>query len=66
MNNFNINRRRFLKGTTATLALTALGANAMDIIYPPKNPRVALIGRGVDRLIQIIPGHLNSLAIRVL
>ncbi|MDV3310219.1 MAG: twin-arginine translocation signal domain-containing protein, partial [Cyclobacteriaceae bacterium] len=36
MYDFNINRRRFLQGATASLALTALGARGMDIINPPK------------------------------
>lgn len=67
MNNFNINRRRFLKGTAATLALTALGANAMDIINPPKTLRVALIGTGwygksdLFRLIQVAPVNVVAL-----
>lgn len=67
MNNFNINRRRFLKGTAATLALTALGANAMDIIYQPKTLRVALIGTGwygksdLFRLIQVAPVNVVAL-----
>lgn len=67
MNNFNINRRRFLKGTAASLALTALGANGMDIISPLKTPRVALIGTGwygkndLFRLIQIAPVNIVAL-----
>lgn len=67
MNNFNINRRRFLKGTAATLALTALGANAMDIIHQPKALRVALIGTGwygksdLFRLIQVAPVSVVAL-----
>lgn len=61
MNNFNINRRRFLKGATATLALTAFGASGMDIINPVKTLRVALIGTGwygkgdLFKLIQVAP-----------
>jgi predicted dehydrogenase len=46
MNNFNINRRLFIKGATASLAFTALGANGMDILNPTKPYRVALIGTG--------------------
>lgn len=67
MNNFNINRRRFLKGSAATLALTALGANAMDIIHQPKTLRVALIGTGwygkndIFRLIQVAPVNVVAL-----
>ncbi len=34
MKDFNINRRLFLKGATASLALTAFGAQGMDLIYP--------------------------------
>jgi hypothetical protein len=41
MSHYNINRRRFIKGATASLALTALGVNGMPIIIPPKNYRVA-------------------------
>lgn len=67
MNNFNINRRRFLHGTTAALALSALGARGMDIINPNKPLRVALIGAGwygksdLFRLIQVAP--VNVVAI---
>jgi predicted dehydrogenase len=59
MNDFNINRRRFLKGASATLALTTFGAYGMDIINPQKTLRVALIGAGwygksdLFRLIQV-------------
>jgi predicted dehydrogenase len=61
MNNSDINRRTFLKGATAALALTALGANAMDQAFAPKKLRVALIGTGwygksdLFRLIQVAP-----------
>ena len=67
MNNFYINRRRFLKGSAAALALTALGANAMDIIHQPKTPRVALIGTGwygksdLFKLIQVAPVDVVAL-----
>ncbi len=59
MDNFNINRRRFLQGASATLALTALGAQGMDIVNPLKAYRVGLIGTGwygksdLFRLIQV-------------
>lgn len=43
---FNINRRQFLKGTTATLAFSALGAHAMDILNVDKVWRVGVIGTG--------------------
>ena len=61
MNDFNINRRRFLKGATASLALTTFGASGLDIINPQKTLRVGLIGAGwygksdLFRLIQVAP-----------
>lgn len=67
MNNFNINRRRFLKGATATLTLSAFGASGMDLIYPAKTLRVALIGTGwygksdLFRLIQVSPVSVVAL-----
>lgn len=67
MHHFNINRRRFLKGATATLALSAIGASALDFIYPDKPLRVALIGTGwygksdLFRLIQVAPVKVIAL-----
>ena len=67
MNHFDANRRRFIKGATASLALTALGANGMPLIVPPKNYRVALIGTGwygksdLLRLIQVSPVDVVAL-----
>jgi predicted dehydrogenase len=67
METFNINRRRFLKGATASLALASLGANAMDILNPAKNYRVGLIGTGwygksdLFRLIQVAPVDVVAL-----
>ncbi|MDR6567910.1 Gfo/Idh/MocA family oxidoreductase [Chitinophaga sp. CC14] len=67
MENFNINRRRFLKGATATLALSAIGASALDFINPAKPLRVALIGTGwygksdLFRLIQVAPVKVVAL-----
>ena len=46
MYNVNINRRKFLQGTAATLAFTTLGARGMDIINPARPVRVGLIGSG--------------------
>ena len=46
MYNFNINRRHFLKGATASLVLGAFGAQGMDIFDLQKTWRVALIGTG--------------------
>src|SRR3954447_5170631 len=67
MQNFDVNRRRFIKGATASLALTALGANAMNLKVPAKNYRVALIGTGwygksdLFRLIQVSPVEVVAL-----
>jgi predicted dehydrogenase len=67
MENFNINRRRFLKGATVTLALSAIGASALDFINPAKPLRVALIGTGwygksdLFRLIQVAPVKVVAL-----
>lgn len=67
MDHFNINRRRFLKGATATLALSAIGASALDFINPDKPFRVALIGTGwygksdLFRLIQVAPVKVVAL-----
>lgn len=67
MNNFYINRRYFLKGATASLALTAFGASGMDMIYPTKTLRVGLIGTGwygksdLFRLIQVAPVEVVAL-----
>ncbi len=61
MDNFNINRRRFLQGATATLALSAFGTMGMEIVHPAKNLRVGLIGSGwygksdLFRLMQVAP-----------
>ncbi|MGV8879262.1 MAG: Gfo/Idh/MocA family protein [Sphingobacteriaceae bacterium] len=61
MDNFNINRRRFLHGTTAALALSALDAKGMGMVYADKTYRVGLIGTGwygksdLFRLIQVAP-----------
>ena len=67
MDDFDINRRKFLKGTTASLALTALGASGMDFLIPDKPLRVALIGTGwygksdLFRLIQVAPVNVAAL-----
>ncbi len=67
MNDFNINRRRFLQAASASLALTTLGANGMDVIYPPKKQKVGLIGTGwygksdLFRLIQVAPVEVVAL-----
>ena len=67
MENFNINRRRFLQGATASLALSTFGARGMDIINPLKTLRVGLIGTGwygksdLFRLIQVAPVDVVAL-----
>ena len=59
MNNLNLNRRRFLKGTAASLALSTLSVSGMDVLMPAKTYRVGLIGTGwygksdLFRLIQV-------------
>jgi predicted dehydrogenase len=67
MHTFNINRRDFLKGATASLALTAFGAHGMDMIMPSKTLRVGLIGTGwygksdLFRLMQVAPVEVVAL-----
>lgn len=67
MNSYSNDRRRFLKGAAATLALTTLGASGMDFIYASKPLRVALIGTGwygksdLFRLIQVAPVNVVAL-----
>lgn len=67
MDIFNINRRRFLQGASATLALSAFGAHGMDLINPTKTLRVGLIGTGwygksdLFRLIQVVPVEVVAL-----
>jgi predicted dehydrogenase len=67
MTDFSIDRRRFLKGATATLALTALQANGMSFMAPGKTMNVALIGTGwygksdLFRLIQVAPVEVVAL-----
>ena len=67
MEPFHINRRRFLQGATASLALSAYGASGLDLIYPDKPYRVGLIGTGwygksdLFRLIQVAPVEVVAL-----
>ena len=67
MKDFNINRRRFLQGATASLALTTFGASGLDIINPLQTLRVGLIGTGwygksdLFRLIQVAPVEVVAL-----
>lgn len=61
MHLFNINRRRFIQGTSASLALSTLGAGGTDLRFmnQDKTYRVGLIGTGwygksdLFRLIQV-------------
>src|SRR5256714_676812 len=63
---FNINRRRFLQTASASIALSALGADALDIING-KPKRVGLIGAGwygksdLWRLVQVAPVEIVSI-----
>jgi predicted dehydrogenase len=67
MTQFNINRRHFLKGATASLVLSTLGAHAVDFLHPAKPFRVGLIGAGwygksdLFRLIQVAPVEVIAL-----
>jgi predicted dehydrogenase len=67
MENFNINRRRFLQSSSASLAVSALGLQGLDLIFPDKSYRVALIGTGwygksdLFRLIQVAPVEVIAL-----
>lgn len=59
MNNFTLNRRRFLQGTSASIAISSLDASGLNLNNPAKTYRVALIGTGwygksdLFRLIQV-------------
>src|SRR5215207_4903678 len=63
---FNINRRRFLQTAGASIALSALGADALDIVNG-KTKRVGLIGAGwygksdLWRLVQVAPVEIVSI-----
>jgi predicted dehydrogenase len=67
MNDFNINRRRFIRGAAASLALSSFGVYGLDIISPVSPYRVALIGTGwygksdLFRLIQVSPVEVVGL-----
>jgi len=68
MTQFNLDRRNFLKGAAASLALTAFGKPDFDFLNPSKVRRVALIGTGwygksdLFRLIQIAPVEVIALS----
>ncbi len=65
--NFYINRRNFLKGTTAAIALSSFGGYGIDLMYREKPIRVGLIGAGwygksdLFRLIQVANIEVVSL-----
>ena len=67
MNSFSINRRRFLQTASASLALSTLGPQGLEILYQDKPWRVGLIGTGwygksdLFRLIQVAPVEVVSL-----
>jgi predicted dehydrogenase len=67
MENSTINRRHFIKGATASLALSALGAHGMEKASQQKTWRVGLIGTGwygksdLFRLIQVAPVDVVAL-----
>jgi predicted dehydrogenase len=67
MEHFNINRRIFLKSSSAFLALSALGNQGLDLVNPSKPYRTALIGTGwygkndLFRMIQVVPTEVIAL-----
>ncbi|HTN09042.1 Gfo/Idh/MocA family oxidoreductase [Agriterribacter sp.] len=69
MSQHNFNRRQFIRGASAALALASLQANGMDFLASPsaKPRRVALIGTGwygksdLFRLIQVAPVEVVGL-----
>ncbi|MDO9375880.1 MAG: Gfo/Idh/MocA family oxidoreductase [Ferruginibacter sp.] len=67
MNQFELNRRRFIKGATASLALGALDLSGMGFISAESPLKVALIGTGwygksdLFRLIQVAPVEVLAL-----
>lgn len=64
---FYINRRKFLKASTAALALSSFGAYGLDLVYSDKKWRVGLIGAGwygtsdLFKLIQVANVEVVSL-----
>jgi predicted dehydrogenase len=67
MKDFHVNRRRFLKTTSASLALSTLGPQGLDIIFQEKPYRVGVVGTGwygkndIFRLIQVAPVNVVSI-----
>lgn len=68
MNDFFINRRTFIKGATASLTMSTLGAYGMDLRFPQKAWRVGLIGSGwygkndLFRLMQVTQAEVVALS----
>ena len=67
MKNVYINRRRFLKSASASLALSMFGQRGLDLVYRPNPLKVGLIGSGwygksdLFRLIQVAPVEVMAL-----
>ena len=67
MQTFDLNRRRFIKGATASLALAGLNASGMNVFNADKQYNVGLIGTGwygksdLFRLIQVSPVNVVAL-----
>ncbi len=67
MHHYDLSRRRFIKGATASLALATLDASGMNIFNAEKVYNVALIGTGwygksdLFRLIQVSPVNVVAL-----
>jgi predicted dehydrogenase len=67
MHSFNINRRNFLKGSTAALILTSFGSYGFDWVNKQGNWKVGLIGTGwygksdLFKLIQVAPVDVVAL-----
>ncbi len=66
-NNFNLDRRNFMKGTTAAMVLSSFGAYGFDLMDTKKPIRVGLIGTGwygtsdLFKLIQVANVNVVSL-----
>ncbi|WP_306051451.1 Gfo/Idh/MocA family protein [Allomuricauda sp. MMSF_3316] len=62
-----LNRRNFIKSTSAALALSSMGTYGMDMLYAPKKWKVGLIGTGwygksdLFRLMQVANVEVVSL-----
>ena len=67
MHTFNINRRHFLKSSSALFAFSALGERGLELVYRDKPYKVGLIGTGwygksdLFRLIQVVPVEVVAL-----